>query len=199
MEANPGYESIVFGRFKDDSYSEIVCVEKLSGPGNGKRSTPKGRLQTRKQNDFLKKVRDQLPGEVRTALVGLGKSNDDCIKLGLQSGVPVYDQDTEEVFGFIVAARNIFEIVDHQLSHRHTAGEIVVACDSFGVMSHKAEGRLTPESRSSQVADVAPWAKSAFEHLKEHADYVDDSNSEIYGARIWFDPGESGLVFLLKH
>ena len=55
MEANPGYESIVFGRFEGDSYTEIVCVEKINGPGNGKRSTPKGRLQTRKQNDFLKK------------------------------------------------------------------------------------------------------------------------------------------------
>ena len=198
MEANPGYESIVFGRFEGDSYSEVVCVEKLSGPGNGNRSTPKGRLKTQKQNNFLKKVRDQLPGEVRTALVSLGKSNDECVKLGLQSGVPVYDRETEEVFGFIVATRNIFEMIDNQLSHRHSASEIVVACDTFGVMSHKVEGHLVAESRGASVTQIAPGFDSAVEYLETHPDFVDDSNSEIYGARIWFEPDESGLVFLLK-
>jgi len=198
MEANPGYDSIVYGRFEGDSYTEIVCVEKVSGPGNGKRSTPKGRLQTRKQNDFLKKVRQQLPGEVRTALVCDGKSNDEALKVGLQSGVPVYDGDGEEVFGFIVATRDIYGIVDQQLSNRHSASEIIVVCDRFDVMSHKAEGQLVPESRSALVSDVAPWCTPAIEHLKTHADFLDDSNSEIYGARIWFDPQESGLMFLLK-
>ena len=198
MEANPGYENIVFGSFEDDSYTEIVCAEKVSGPGNGKRSTPKGRLQTRKQSDFLKKVREQLPGEVRTALACRGKLDDDCIRLGLQSGVPVYDQAIEEVSGFIVATRDIYEIVDKQLNHRHSASEIIVACDRFGVMSHKVGGQLVSESRSSLVADIAPYFNSAVEHLKTHSEFIDESNSEIYGARIWFDQLESGLVFLLK-
>ena len=198
MEANPGYESIVFGRFEGDSYTEIVCVEKINGPGNGKRSTPKGRLQTRKQNDFLKKVRDLLPGEVRTALVRRGKSMDDKIKLGLQSGVPVYDRDSEEVFGFIVATRNIYEMVDKQFSHHHSAGEIIVACDTFDVMSHKLGGQLVSDSRGLSLAEIAPWFNPAVDHLKTHSDFVDDSNSEIYGARIWFEPDESGLMFLLK-
>lgn len=198
MEANPGYESIVYGRFEADSYTEIVRVEKLRGPGNGKRSTPKGRLQTRKQNDFLKKVRDQLPGEVLTGLVCGGKSKDECVKVGLQSGVPVYDRDTEEVFGFIVATRDIYEIVDKQLSHCHSANEIVVACDNFDVMSHRAKGQLVIESRSCSVSDVASWSTPAVEHLQANFDFVDESNSEIYGARIWFEPNESGLMFLLK-
>ena len=198
MEANPGYEDIVFGRFEGDSYTEIVCVEKISGPGNGKRSIPKGRLQTREQSDFLKKIREQLPGEVRTALACRGKLNDDCIRLGLQSGVPIYDRETDEVTGFIVATRDIYEIVDNQLSHRHSAGEIVVACDRFGVMSHKVGGQLISEARSTPVADIAPCFSPAFEYLKEHSEFIDKSDSEIYGARIWFDPHESGLVFLLK-
>ena len=72
---------------------------------------------------------------------------DDNIKLGLQSGVPVYDRDSEEVFGFIVATRDIYEMVDKQLSHRHSAGEIIVACDTFDVMSHKLGGQLVSDSR----------------------------------------------------
>ncbi|MDB2686037.1 serine/threonine protein kinase [Mariniblastus sp.] len=198
IEANPGYDRIVYGRFEDDSYAEIVCVEKISGPGNGTRSTPKGRLQTRKQNDFLKKIRDQLPGEVRTALVSRGKSKDECIKIGLQSGVPVYDRDNEEVFGFILATRDIYELVDKQLSHLHSASEIIVACEQFDVISQKVEGQLVLKSRSKLVEDIAPWFIPAVEHLKTNSDFIDDSNSEIYGARICFDPNESGLMFLLK-
>ena len=198
LEANPGYQSIVYGRFEDDSYTEIVCVEKISGPGNRKRSTPKGRLQTREQTDFLKKLNGQLPSEVRTALVFDGQDNDECKKFGLQSGVPVYDQDTEEVFGFIVATRDVYEIVDEQVSHRHSASEIVVACDSFDVMSHKVDGQLVPESRSARITDLAPWFLPAVEQLITNSEFLDDASSEIYGARIWFDPQESGLMVLLK-
>ena len=198
MEANPGYESIVYGQFEGDSYKEVVCVEKLNGPGNGKRSTPKGRLQTKKQNDYLKKLQQQLPGEVRTALVFSDQENDERSRVGLKSGVPVYDHDTEEVFGFIVATRDIYEMADKQLSRRHLASEIIVSCDRFDVMSHRIDGQLDPESRSSLVADVAPWFTTAIKHLKTNSEFVDDANSEIYGARIWFDPNESGLMFLLK-
>ena len=199
MEANPGYHSFVYGRFEGDSYTELVRVEKLNGPSNGKRTVPKSRLQTGKQNDFLRMISEQLPGEIRTALVCGGELIDECVKVGLQAGVPVYDQETEEVFGFIVATRDIYELIDQQLSRRYTSSEIVVACDRFGVMSHEHKGQLVPESRSSSVAEVAPWFNPAVEHLQDNLDYVDESNSEIYGARIWFELNESGLMFLLKH
>ena len=200
MEANPGYESLTYGKFEDDSsYTEIVKVAKHKGPTKAIRTMPKSRLKTEKQSDFLLKVADGLPGELLTALVCEDESEDGCGNFSLQSGIPVYDQETEEVFGFIVATRDICQILEQQLGRRHTAREIIVASDRFNIISQKVDGQLCEDNRGQNTAHTAPAFTAAIEHLQNNLDFNDDSNSEIYGARIWFDPGKNGLMFLLKH
>jgi len=198
MGANPGYQSLVYGRFEGDSYTEIVRVEKQKGPGNTARTIPKSRLQTLKQNSYLQKLAGQLPGEQLTALVGGKPTAEGGVEVHLQSGVPIYDRDTEEVFGFIVVTCDVYQLLEQQLNRRHNAGEIIVACDTFDVMSHKRKGQMVAESRSSVVDEVSPWFTPVVDHLQSHLDFIDESDSEIYGARIWFDPNKSGLMFLLK-
>ena len=198
MEANPGYQSLVYGRFEDDSYSELVRVEKQKSPGNTVRSIPRSRLQTRTQNDYLKQLSEKLPGETLTALVCDGSGQNDPIGIGLQAGIPVYDEESEELFGFIIVRCNVNELIDQQMNRRHSAKEIIVACDTYNVMSRKVSGQIIDESRGSFISDVSDCFSPAVEYLKTNLDYTDGENSEIYGARIWFDPNKSGLVFLLR-
>jgi len=198
MQANPGYQSLIYGKFEGDSYTEIVRVERPKGSTGVVRSTPQSRLQTRKQLSYFLKVSSKLPGELLTSLVCNSELIDDCTDVALQSAVPIYDQETEEVFGFIVATSNVYKLLEQQLSRRHTASEIVVACDTFDVMSHKLSGQIVPESRSTIVSETTPWFSPAVSHLQTSLDFIDEAASEIYGARIWFDPNVNGLMFLLK-
>ena len=198
MEANPHYQSLIYGRFDDDSYTEIVHVEKQKSPSNAVRNIPRSRLQTRTQNAYLRQLADKLPGETLTSLVCEGAEADDPFGVGLQAGVPVYDHDSEEVFGFIVVRCDINELIDQQMNRIHSAKEIVVACDTYNVMSRKVSGRIVPESRGVKIASEMSDLFAAVEVLKTELDYFDGQASEIYGARIWFDPQKSGLMFLLR-
>ncbi len=198
MEANPGYQSLVYGRFEGDSYTELVRVEKQSGPIGAIRTIPQSRLETRKLDGYLTKMSERLPSEPLTSLVCQDDSIKTCKEVGLKSGIPIYDLETEEVFGFIVASRDINQFLAQQLSRRHTAGEIVVASDTFNIMSHKLGGQQNEETRGQTVASKTPVFNSAVEHLQSNLDFVDEAKSEIYGARIWFDPDKNGLMFLLR-
>ena len=198
MGANPGYQSLVYGRFEDESYTEIVRVEKQKSPDNAVRSVPRSRLQTRNKNAYLEELAEKLPGETLTALVCDGSGSDDPFGVGLQVGIPVYDQGSEELFGFIVIRCDINELIDQQMIRRHSAKEIVVACDTYNVMSRKVSGQIVPESQGKLVADEIPDFVPVVEYLQTNLDYIDEEASEIYGARIWFDPQKSGLMFLLR-
>ena len=198
MEANPGYQNLVYARFDGDSYTEIVRVEKQSGPTNAVRTTPRSRLETYKQNDYLLKLANQLPGELLTSLVCGESSIDGTLEVCLQSGVPIYDRESETVFGFIMVTCDLFQLLDQQLDRRHTASEIIVACDIHNVLSHKLAGQLVEETRGQPVVDATNAFTPAMEYLQSHLDYIDEGKSETYGARIWFAPNENGLMFLLK-
>ena len=198
MEANPGYQSLAYGKFEGESYTEIVRVEKQKGPNKAIRITPKSRLKTRKQNDHLQQISEGLPGELLTSLVCPDDSNSGSAEIGLQSGIPIYDRESEEVFGFIVATRDIYQVLEKQLGRRHTAGEVIVASDTYNVMAHKVDGHLNEETRGQTVTETTPAFASVIEHLQTNLDFDDDSKAEFFGARIWFDQGKNGLMFLLK-
>ena len=198
MEAHPGYQSLIFARFEGDSYTELVRVEKQRNPSNTVRSIPRSRLQTKNQNAFLQQLAEKLPGEMLTGLVSNNSDVGDPVELGLQAGIPVYDRESEELFGFILVRCDINKIIDEQMDHRHSANEIIVTCDMYNIMSHKRSNEIIDESRGELVTDVSPNFSSAIEFLQNHPDYIDGEASEVYGARIWFDPGKSGLMFLLR-
>jgi len=199
MEANPGYQSLAFGRFEGDSCTDIVRVEKQQGSTTTVRRIPKSRLETRKQNAYLKKLSGRLPGELLTSLVQQGDSADGGTEVALQSGIPVYDSETEEVFGFMIASCDIYQLLEKQLSRRQFGGKITVACDTLNIMSQKISGQLTEESRGKPITDTFPSFYPVIEHLQTNLEFIDDANSEVYGARIWFDPKTNGLMFLLNH
>ena len=139
-----------------------------------------------------------MPGELLTSLVGQDGSGDDNLEVSLQSGIPIYDRETEEVFGCIVATRDIYQMLQQQLGGSHSAGEIIIASDTYNIMSHKIDGRPDESTRGQKVAEVAPVFASAMEHLQKDLDFVDDVKAETYGARIWLDSNQNGLMFLLK-
>jgi len=199
MEANPGYQSLAFGRFEGDACTDIVRVEKQQGSATTVRRIPKSRLETRKQNAYLKKLSGRLPGELLTSLVQQGDPAGGGMQVALQSGIPVYDSETEEVFGFMIASCDIYQVLEKQLGRRQFGGKITVACDTLNIMSQKISGQLNEDSRGESITETVPSFQPVIEHLQTNLEFIDDANSEVYGARIWFDPNTNGLMFLLNH
>ena len=201
LRANPDYQTITYASVDSDEFREIVRVERHSTDSSSIRVVPKSRLQPGKANDYVNNVIGKKPDEVYTSLVcdptcDLGSGCDDSV--GLIASVPVYDPATEDVFGFVLINCDIDRMLRHQMSRRVTAGEIIVACDVFNVMLHNKSGQLIEESLTKRVAEQAPHFLPAIEALQTQTDFIDETNSDIYGARLWFVPDKHGIMYLLK-
>ena len=114
------------------------------------------------------------------------------------AAVPVYDSSTEEPFGIVLIDCDIDRVLRRQMSKHTGASEIVVACDIHHVMIRSQLGRINEDSISKSLADEMPYFSRAVESLQEHLEFIDETDAEIYGARIWLVPNEQGLMYLLR-
>ena len=202
LEANPNYKTVVYNRIDGDTFSELVRVERHSREASRIRVVPKSRLRKVKLNDFMSLIAKQKPEEVVTSLVSdptCESSEEGCEDtVGLVAGVPVFDEQTEEVFGVVMIDCDINSFLRQQMSRNLTAGEAMAACDRFDTMMHYANGGVIDGNQSRPYAEVAPHFSAAVESLQTELEYIDDSDSEIYGARIWLIPNKHGLMYLLR-
>ncbi|MCA9214233.1 MAG: hypothetical protein KDB27_14275 [Planctomycetales bacterium] len=201
LEATPNYRSVAYCRVDRDRFTELVRVERHSRDSSRVRVVPKSRLREVECSDFMKSVVLQKPEEVVTSLVcdplcdGI-----DCHMacLGLVAGVPVYDDSTEDSFGFVMVDCDVKRVLQQQMSGRYASREIVVACDVLHIMMRFHAGRIDEDSIGKKVMDKAPQFEPALATLRTELEFIDVTNSEIYGARLWLAPGEKGLVYLLR-
>ncbi len=201
LEANPDYGSVIYNRVDGDRFTELVRVERHSKERSSIRSVPLSRLRSDVTNDYISQLSIEKPEEVIVSLVcdpTCDKSGGTDSTVGLVAGIPIYDDRTEEPFGVVIIGCDIDRLLVRQLSRQGTsASEVIAACDIFHVMARSSQGRLE-KTNNEKVADTAPHFLPAVEVLQNEDEYIDETNSDIYGARIWFIPRKHGLMYLLK-
>ena len=201
LTANPSYRGITYCAVEGEQYREIVKVERQYNDSSSIRNVPKSRLKSGEMSKSIATVIEKKPGEVHTSLVCdpicsvAGNSKD---PVGLLASVPVYDQETEDVFGFLIINCDIDQMLRQQMNRRTSAGEIIVACDIFHTMMHQKDGQTVEESLTRKVKEVADHFLPAIDALQTQTDFIDERNADIYGARLWFIPNEHGIMYLLK-
>ena len=201
LRANPDEQSIVYSSVKDGEFRELVRVERHSGDAGSIRVVPKSRLNSGPVNDYIASLAKKKPEEVLTSLVcdPLCERAEGCQeRVGLLAGVPVFDNSTEELFGFVMINCDIDKILRRQMSRRLSAGEVVVACDVFHIMMHTKAGQISESTIGHSVSSTTPQFSKAVDVLQTELEYIDRTNSEIYGARLWFLGQSHGIMYLLK-
>lgn len=200
LEANPDYTSVAYMRVKDQEFSELVRVER-HGDGTSIRVVPKSRLRNTKTNEFIDKVVAQKPEDGITSLVcdPLCEKEEGCPDdIGLASAVPVYDEKTEESYGLVMIDFNINQVLRRQLNRRFASLDVIASCDIFHVMMRSKDGQIMDESMGRPVREEAPEFSVALEQLGNRLEFIDEDNASVYAAKLWFIPGEHGLVYLLR-
>lgn len=201
LRANPDYSTIVYNRVDGDRFSELVRVERHSSESANLRVVPKSRLRSDATSEYIKALTEMKPEEVLTSLVcdPTCERNPTCSeKVGLLVGVPVYNAQTEDVFGVVMIHCDIDKILRRQMSRRMEASEIVVACDVFNIMMHSKNGLISEETLTKTVTTETPHFSAAVDELQSSLEYIDSTNSDVYGARLWFTPNKHGIMYLLK-
>jgi len=201
LKAKPDYQAIAYVQVVDDQFSELVRVERHSTEASTIRNVPRSRLRTERVNNFLTSVINNKPEDVLTSLVSdpLSDHEPNCEEsVRLVSAVPVFDPTTEEAFGVVLIDCDIAAVFERQLSRSKTMTEIVVGCDSSRIMMHKKSGSIVEASVTKAIADEAPYFARAAEHLSGNQEFIDSTDLEVFGARIWLVPNQHGLVYLLR-
>jgi serine/threonine protein kinase len=201
LRANPDYRNVVYSQVSEDEFTELVRVERHSQDDTNIRVVPRSRLRTQSASTHFRSLVTKKPGEVLTSLVcdPLCDKEISCPDdVGLCVGVPVYDEKTEDVFGVVMIVGDMNQLLRRQLGRRISAAEVVVACDTMNVMMHARNGQIVDENRARPLAEVATEFVPAIEALQNGAEYIDEVNADIYGARLWFIPQEHGLMYLLR-
>lgn len=202
LSAKPDYRSVVYSRIEGDRFTELVRVERLSTVHSTIRSIPSSRLRSGKTSDYTQNVVRMDPDEVYTSLAcnplcdATQPSSED---VQLVAGVPVFDNVNEDVFGVVMIECDLHRVMKEQLNRRFVASDIVVACDTFHVMMHNNASRgLVEESVSQPIEKAMPKFDRAVTGLSNSMEFIDTTDRQIYGARLWLIPKKHGLMFLLS-
>ena len=203
LTANADFKTVVYCKVEGEVCTEIVRVERHSSELANIRAVPRSRLRQVKINAFLERVIQQKPEEVLTSLVCDAECEPQNACFGddevhLVAAVPVYDNHTEEPFGVVLVDCDIDRVLRRQMGKHTSASEIVVACDIHHVMMRSQFGQIAEDSISKSVSKETPCFDRAVESLQEHLEFIDETDAEIYGARIWLVPNQQGLMYLLR-
>ena len=200
LSAKPDYQNIAFCRVDGDKFTEIVRVGRVRSEHSTIRAIPKSRLRTAATPEHIQKIIMRNPEEVLSGLVCDPMCElSVCDQAMLVAGVPVYDEKTEEPYGVIMIDCDIERVFEKQMSRRLMACEVVAACETHQIMMHNKDRRMLEETRRQPVALALPKFTSAVEALKTQSEYIDETDQEVYGARLWLIPNVHGLMYLLSN
>jgi hypothetical protein len=202
LSAKPDYRSVVYSQIEGDQFTELVRVERHSTVHSTIRSIPRSRLRSGKTSDFTQNVIKKNPDEVYTSLACsqlCDATSPTSESVSLVAGVPVFDNANEDIFGVVMIECDLDRVMKEQLNRRFVASDIVIACDTFHVMMHKSTSQgLIEETVSQPIAKVLPKNNGAVAGLQNSMEYIDETDRQIYGARLWLIPNTHGIMFLLS-
>ena len=201
LGAKSYYRSIAYCRIEDREFTELVRVERQRTATGNIRNIPKSRLRTAGVSPYMELAFGQKPDEVLSSLV----CDPLCELLAptdepqLVSSVPIFDQKTEDAFGLVMIDCDIDAFLRDQLQHSAMEAEVVIACEKGIVMLRRWQGRIDEDSRGQELASVAPRFQHAAEQLETHAEFLDETDAEIYGTRLWLVPRRHGITYLVRY
>ncbi|MDA7910121.1 serine/threonine protein kinase [bacterium] len=203
LRAKSDYRSIVYSRLEGDEFTELVRVERHSTVHSNIRSIPKSRLRSGTSSEFIQRVGQNDPDEVYTSLA-CGALHDaaSCEKkdVTLFAGVPIFDSQEENLYGVVIIECDLDHILKQQLNRRFIATDIIVACDTYQTILHSnGQDGIVDESVGKTLQPTRPELTEAITHLQEKMEYIDTTNQQVYGARLWLNANPHGIMFLLSH
>jgi eukaryotic-like serine/threonine-protein kinase len=207
LQANFDFSAIAYCCVQNSESSEIVRVERHSVDRANVRAVPRSRLASSAANEFVHNIMLQKPEEVFVALTSAADSpstkstaNETTANTRwLAAGVPIFDEQTEEPFGYVVIECDLRRIIEAESRDRiQTAQQIIVVDSESTVWLHNSKrcGPIT-ESVDKPAAEIVAVMDRLDTTLAQHAEFIDETNREVYAARLDLVAVKSDLVIVL--
>lgn len=202
LRTNCDFSSVSFARVNDGEFEELIRIERQRNDPSNVRSIPASRLSSGKVTTCMQKALDGKPDEVYVSLSSecpSAASKDDPASSRLVAAVPVFDEVTEELFGYVMIEACLARLIDSQIRDRFRAHgrlfvldndcRILLQVDPNGSRVHSDDGQMM-STLSKHWDCVLPT-------LKSDGEFVDDDDHSMYATRIDLVPGRYSLALAL--
>ncbi len=176
-----------YARVQDDRIHEIVRVERSLNDVSNVRSLPQSRLRKGTASVFHKMVMEQFPGECR---IELDQATVGQVRFVF--GVPVFDSNTEEPFGVVLAESEVGNLIGPELQMIGTKFRLVLVDDHENVIFDSSAPKRSAETR--KVGDLY----SRWPEMRDAEGEFDDPDREFVASKISFPENSSSMHVILQ-
>lgn len=200
MRTNCDFASVGFAEVKDNEFHELLRVERQKSDRSNIRSIPGSRLVSGPLTTCMTKALAGHPDEVNIALSSECPKERQVLQDNLlAAGVPVFDEETEELFGFVMIQSCLERLIEDQVRTRLTSvGRLYVLDNECQVLLQFERGGIrVRENEGKAMSCVTDSWAAVLESLKGRGEFVDEHDHSVYGTRIDLVPGKYSLALVM--
>ncbi len=203
LRANCDFMSVSFCQVADERWRELVRVERHSSDYASVRAIPTSRLASGPLTSCMKTALDLNPEEVHVALSAECAGSREAARNKqnasiLSAGVPVFDQKTEELFGFVRIEASLDRLIESEMRDRlRSTTELLVLDNDCSVILHlsRASGRNRQSEGRAMTDFLSEWPEIR-QSLKNTGEFYDEQNHAIHATRVDLVPGRYSLAIV---
>ncbi|MEZ6132261.1 MAG: serine/threonine-protein kinase [Planctomycetaceae bacterium] len=202
LRTNCDFCSVSCAEVKDGQFQELLRIERQTSDVSNVRSIPASRLSSGPLTSCMQKALDGKPDEVHVALSSEcpqpGSSTAERSNL-LAAAVPVFDQVTEELFGFVMIEACLDNLIESQVRDRFRArGRLFVLDNECRILLQRdRNGSRVRENDGKPMNSLSRAWDDVLPVLKQHGEFIDEQDHAIYATRIDLVPGRYSLALAL--
>jgi serine/threonine protein kinase len=174
---------------KDGRLRELVRIERSQHDVANIRALPQSRLRRGAANTFHKTIMEQFPGE---SYLDFDMTTAGSIRI--VAGVPVFDAESEEPFGLVLAEAEVENLVRPEILATASHGTIYLMDDKDRILF---SSKPYDTGLASSAADIIPAWKTIADVIAEADEFI-DANHEFYANRLVFPQKNNSIRILLR-
>ncbi|MFY9255882.1 MAG: serine/threonine-protein kinase [Fuerstiella sp.] len=201
LKTNCDFCAVSFAKADGSKFQELVRIERPIDDVSNVRSIPASRLVSGNLTSCMKKALAGKPDEVFVALssecpdpttASWGKSPTPL----LAATVPVFDDETEEPFGFVRIEASLERLIENEIRGRfHAINRLYVLDNDCKVlMQLDSSGSRVKANDGQSMSSIAASWDSVVPMLKLEGEFVDNQDHAFYATRIDLVPGRYSLA-----
>ncbi len=181
--------ALSYSRLCDDRICELVRIERSLHDVANIRTLPQSRLRRGAANTFHKTTMEQFPGECYLDF--------DLTVSGLVrvvAGVPVFEPQTEEPYGVVLAESEIGNLVRPEINAIGTKDHVYLIDEQGHVLFSSKQSSSTNQRLAKE--EISRWSEIS-QSLNESGEYV-ETDREFYATQLTFPQKNNSIRIVLQ-
>jgi len=200
LQTNTDFFAVSYCQVTDGSYQELVRVERQVNETAQARTVPASRLASGPLTSCQQIVMDGQPEESHTTLsTGCSSGGQTAPSGYVVSAVPVFDDETEEPFGFVMIEACLHHVVEGFLQQRlkNSDRAFILNNDCEVLMQVNKDGTSSIDCDGQSASSICSMWSTVMSALRDRGEYVDEKTHSVYATRVDLVRGKSSLAIVL--